>query len=98
VHRVDLLPALPKAWRRGSVRGLVARGAVVVDLEWRDGTLARATLRAPDGRAMRIRLPAGMARATVTVAGASSVAIPEDGRTIALPPGPAGARIVVIEP
>jgi hypothetical protein len=47
---------------------------------------------------MRIRLPAGMARATVTVAGASSVAIPEDGRTIALPPGPAGARIVVIEP
>ena len=98
VHRIDLLPALPKAWRDGSVRGLVARGAVGVDLEWRGGTLARATLRAPDGRAMRIRLPAGMARATVTVGGASSIAIPEDGRTIPLPPGAAGGRTVVIEP
>jgi hypothetical protein len=47
---------------------------------------------------MRIRLPAGMQRATVTVAGASSIAIPENGRTISLPPGPAGARTVVIEP
>jgi hypothetical protein len=35
---------------------------------------------------------------TVTVAGASSIAIPENGRTISLPPGPAGARTVVIEP
>ncbi|MFM8697263.1 MAG: hypothetical protein ACKOF7_01135, partial [Phycisphaerales bacterium] len=51
-----------------------------------------------DARAMRIRLPAGMLRATVTVGGASSIAIPEDGRTIALPPGPPGARTVVIEP
>ena len=98
VHRIDLLPALPSAWRDGRVRGLVARGAVAVDLEWRDGRLARAALRAPDGRAMRIRLPAGMQRATVTVAGASSIAIPENGRTISLPPGPAGARTVVIEP
>jgi hypothetical protein len=39
-----------------------------------------------------------MQRATVTVAGASSIAIPENGRTISLPPGPAGARTVVIEP
>ncbi len=98
VHRIDLLPALPSAWREGRARGLVARGAVAVDLDWRDGRLARAALRAPDGRAMRIRLPAGMDRATVTVAGASSVALAQDGRTIALPPGPAGARTVVIEP
>ncbi|MFM8731322.1 MAG: glycosyl hydrolase family 95 catalytic domain-containing protein, partial [Phycisphaerales bacterium] len=98
VHRIDLLPALPSAWREGRAHGLMARGAVAVDLDWRDGRLVRATLRAPDARAMRIRLPAGMQRATVTVGGASSIAIPEDGRTIALPPGPAGARTVVIEP
>ena len=98
VHRIDLLPALPSAWRTGRAHGLVARGAVAVDLDWQDGRLARAVLRAPDGRAMRVRLPAGMPRATVTVDGAASVAIPEDGRTIAVPPGPAGARTVVVEP
>jgi len=98
VHRIDLLPALPSAWRTGRAHGLVARGAVSVDLDWQDGRLARAVLRAPDGRAMRVRLPAGMPRATVTVDGAASVAIPEDGRTIAVPPGPAGARTVVVEP
>ncbi|BBD99907.1 alpha/beta hydrolase [Sphingobium amiense] len=45
--RIDLLPALPKAWPTGSVTGLCARGRCAVDLHWRNGHLDRAILR-PD--------------------------------------------------
>ncbi|HEY5806525.1 MAG TPA: hypothetical protein VIT67_01070, partial [Povalibacter sp.] len=41
---VHLLPALPKAWRNGSVRGLRARGDITVDLQWRKGEITQAQL------------------------------------------------------
>jgi alpha-L-fucosidase 2 len=41
---VHLLPALPTAWRAGSVTALRARGGLQVDEEWRDGALLQATL------------------------------------------------------
>ncbi|MBR1586492.1 MAG: glycoside hydrolase family 95 protein [Clostridia bacterium] len=42
---IHLLPALPPAWRKGSVRGLMARGGVQVDIRWEEGRLAEALLR-----------------------------------------------------
>ncbi len=34
---IHLLPALPKAWPRGSLRGLRVRGGMLLDLDWENG-------------------------------------------------------------
>ena len=52
---IDLLPALPPSWRQGSARGLRARGGFEIDLAWRDGRLAAATLRSARGGKATVR-------------------------------------------
>ncbi len=52
---VHLLPALPDAWTEGEVRGLRARGGFIVDEQWSEGKLQKATIRSTIGGTLRIR-------------------------------------------
>jgi len=52
---IHLLPALPDAWKSGSVRGLRARGGFEVDISWQDGTLQEAEIRSDLGSEATIR-------------------------------------------
>ncbi len=52
---VHLLPALPDAWKEGSVKGLVARGNFTVDMDWKNKVLNKAIIRSNIGGTLRIR-------------------------------------------
>ncbi|HUU94105.1 MAG TPA: glycoside hydrolase family 95 protein [Phycisphaerae bacterium] len=52
---IQLLPALPKAWPTGHVKGLRARGGFEVDIAWQDGKLTEAHIHAQRGQNPTIR-------------------------------------------
>jgi alpha-L-fucosidase 2 len=56
---IRLLPALPKAWPAGNVRGLCARGGVKLDLAWSGGRASSATLRCALSKQHSLSAPAG---------------------------------------
>ncbi len=47
--RIEILPALPKAWSTGSVRGLRARGGFTVDIAWKDSELTSLSVTSEKG-------------------------------------------------
>ena len=43
---LQLLPALPESWTKGSLKGFTARGGLEVDIDWEDSKITRAAIRA----------------------------------------------------
>ena len=52
---VHLLPALPEVWKKGEVKGLLARGGFEVDMTWENNTLQKAVISSKIGGVLRLR-------------------------------------------
>lgn len=52
---LQLLPALPKSWSTGKVKGLKARGGYVIDMEWLDGDLVHANIYSERGGEVKLK-------------------------------------------
>jgi len=85
---IALLPAWPaKHWPTGHVRGLRARGAIEVDLHWKNGRAVRAVLRPDRDGAHAIRPPLGH----------EIVAVRSAGATVATTRRPDGTTVIALE-
>lgn len=60
-----LLPALPRAWPAGSIKGVRTRGGCTVDLHWRGGRFAGAVISATRLSRRSVRLGRGHFEATI---------------------------------
>lgn len=54
---IEFLPALSEQWSSGHFRGLCVPGGAEVDVEWKDGMLTQAVLRATVDHTFTVRLP-----------------------------------------
>jgi alpha-L-fucosidase 2 len=68
---IHFLPALPKAWPEGSIKGLRARGAVGIDLNWATGKATLAILRPGVNGERKLRPPRGQQISAVSENGKS---------------------------
>jgi alpha-L-fucosidase 2 len=66
---VRILPALPRAWAEGAVRGVRARAGIEVDLDWAGGRATRLALRGKPGQSVKLRFKARLATIQLDASG-----------------------------
>lgn len=72
-----LLPALPKQWAKGSIRGLKAIGNFEIDMTWDAGALTTLRIRSLAGQPLTLAYP-GLHKAHLTTAEGTPVTINTD--------------------
>ena len=78
---INLLPALPKAWERGSFEGLKARGNFEVSCSWENNKLQSATITSLAGKECIIRTSTPISISLKGKQIAHSQAVTKDGMT-----------------
>jgi len=79
---IHLLPALPKAWPKGSITGVRVRGGYELDIAWEAGTLTEAVLRSVAATSGRCVVRYGARTRTLDIPpGATKRLTPGDLRT-----------------
>ncbi|MBQ7120917.1 MAG: glycoside hydrolase family 95 protein [Clostridia bacterium] len=53
---IEILPALPDAWKSGSVSGMKARGNFTVDIVWNEGKAAKTAVTSAHDNVLRLKL------------------------------------------
>jgi len=56
LDEIHLLPALPKAWSAGSVKGLRARGGFTVDISWSEGKVVSYHIYSAEPKEVKVRV------------------------------------------
>ncbi len=93
---IDILPALPSVWQKGSITGLKAVGNFTVSLNWEEGKAQQVTIVSHKGAPLKVRCNHGavaLADAKITVNGAVVAVEMENG--IATIPCAEGQTVVV---
>lgn len=67
LSEIQLLPALPDAWKEGHVKGMIARGNFEIEMWWQNGKLTRAFITSKNGGICKLRTSQ-----PVTITGAKS--------------------------
>ncbi len=76
---IKVIPALPRAWNKGSFDGLVARGNFVVSAKWEDGKATAVSILSRSGGQCRITCP-GIGSARIEDSQGNAVKISHDDK------------------
>ncbi|MBX3252689.1 MAG: glycoside hydrolase family 95 protein [Chitinophagaceae bacterium] len=59
---IELLPALPAAWKEGEVKGLCSRGGFIIDMKWENSRIVAAALTSKKGGPCEVKYGEKQAR------------------------------------